>query len=338
MEFTKGEYMKVTAIASSCIAMLASATTLAQAPAGGTGTSYPNRIVRIVAPQSAGTGTDLYTRAVAQKLTEEWGQQVIVDNRPGANGIVGVQQVTKAKPDGYTLLTSYASVMVINPHVYKTLPYDTLQDLAPIMQTVTANMGLLVHPKLPARSVKELVALAKARPGELMYASNGVGNMTHLAGELFAMEAGLKLLHIPYKGAAPAIQELMGGQVAMLIANTTGIHSHLDSGRLRLLAICGEKRSSVLPNTPTMVESGYPRLVMAAWGGFFAPAGTPRDIILKIQRDTAKTLHTPEVRERMSGLGNEIKISNPEEFTAFIKADMERWGRVVKYAGIEHSQ
>jgi tripartite-type tricarboxylate transporter receptor subunit TctC len=321
-----------------CVSVIACGTTLAQAPTGALPATYPSRVIRIVAPQSAGTGTDLYTRAVAQKLTEEWGQQVIIDNRPGANGIVGVQQVTKAKPDGYTLLTTYASLLSINPHVYKSLPYDTLQDFAPIAQVVAANMGLVVHPKLPVRSVKELVALAKARPGELMYSSNGVGNMTHLAGELFAMEAGLKLLHVPYKGAAPAIQDAMGGQVQMLIGNTTGFQSHVDSGRLRLLAICSEKRSGLLPDTPTMVESGYPRMVMTAWGGLLAPAGTPRDIVMKIYRDTAKAVQAPEVRERLIALGNDIKVTTPEEFGAFIKADLERWGRVVKRAGIEHSQ
>ena len=321
-----------------CISVLAAGTTLAQAPTGGSATTYPVRPVRIVAPQSAGSGIDLSTRAMAQKLTEEWGQQVIVDNRPGANGILGVNQVAKAKPDGYTLLTSFASVLVINPHVYKTLPYDTLRDFSPIMQTVAANMGLLVHPKLPARSVKELIALAKARPGELMYASNGVGNMTHLAAELFAMETGLKLLHVPYKGATPAIQDLIGGQVALLIANTTGVEAHVESGRLRLLALCSEKRSSAHPDTPTMVESGYPAVVLTAWGGFLAPAGTPQEIIAKVHRDTARALQQPELRERVSVIGNEITVSTPEEFGAFLKSELEKWGRVVTRTGIEHSQ
>ncbi|HSQ05067.1 MAG TPA: tripartite tricarboxylate transporter substrate binding protein, partial [Burkholderiales bacterium] len=279
-----------------------------------------------------------YLRVLTQKLSEEWGQQVIIDYRAGANGIIGVQQVAAAKPDGYTLFASYASLLAINPHVYKSLPYDALHDFAPIAQIVAANMGLFVHPNLPVRSVKELVALAKARPGDLMFGSNGVGNMTHLAGELFAMEAGVKLLHVPYKGSAPALQDLMGGQVQMLIANTTTYQPHVESGRLRLLAICSEKRSPLLPGTPTMVESGYPRMVMTAWGGLLAPAGTPRDIIMKIYREIAKAMQVSEVRDRVISFGNDIKVTTPEEFAAFIKSDLDRWGPVVKRAGIEHTQ
>jgi tripartite-type tricarboxylate transporter receptor subunit TctC len=328
--------MKTTAIGLACFSMLAAGTALAQAPTAGSATAFPNRFVRIVYPQTPGIG--YYLRVLADKLTEEWGQQVIIDYRAGANGIVGVQQVSSAKPDGHTILASYASPMVINPHVYKSLPYDVVRDFAPIAQVVTANMGLVVHPKLPVRSVKELVALAKARPGDLMYGSNGVGNMTHLAGELFAMEAGINILHVPYKGGTPSIQETIGGQVQMLIANTSSYLPHVDSGRLRLLAICSEKRSSLLQNTPTMVESGYPRLVMTAWGGLLAPTGTPRDIIMKIYRDTAKAVQLPEVRERFLSFGNEVEITTPEEFGAFLKADLDRWGRVVKHAGIEHSQ
>ena len=328
--------MKTALIGFACIATLTAGTTLAQAPAAGSATTFPNRFVRIVYPQSPGIG--FYLRVLADKLTEEWGQQVIIDYRAGANGIVGVQQVASAKPDGYTILASYASPMVINPHVYKSLPYDVVRDFAPVAQVVTANMGLVVHPRLPVRSVKELVALAKARPGELMFGSNGVGNMTHLAGELFSMEAGIKILHVPYKGGTPSIQETMGGQVQMLIANTSSYQPHVDSGRLRLLAICSEQRSSLLPNTPTMVEAGYPRMIMTAWGGLLAPAGTPRDIIMKIYRTTAKAVQVPEVRDRFLSFGNEVEITTPEEFAAFMKADLDRWGRVVKYAGIEHTQ
>lgn len=321
-----------------CISVLATGTTLAQAPAGGSAPPYPVRPVRFVIPQTAGAGLDTSTRAIAQKLTEEWGQQIIVDNRPGANGILGMQLVAKAKPDGYTLLVSYASVLAINPHVYKELPYDSLRDYAPIMQVGTADMGLVVHPGLPARSVKELVALAKARPGELMYSSNGIGNMTHLAAELFAMEAGLNLLHVPYKGATPAIQDLIAGQVAMLIANVTGLAPHIASGRLRLLAIFSEKRSRAHPDTPTMVESGHGGVVLTAWAGFLAPAGTPRDIVTKVYRDTARVIQQPELRERLIAIGNEIKVTTPEEFGAFVKDELDKWGRVVKRAGIEHSQ
>ncbi len=333
---SKEETLKTKTVGLTCISMLAAGAALAQAPAGGPAAGFPNRVVRVVLPQSPGSSP--YLRVFTERFSQEWGQQVIIDYRPGANGIIGVQQVATAKPDGYTLFASYASLLVINPHVYRNLPYDALHDFAPIAQIVSANMGLFVHPNLPVHSVKQLVALAKSRPGDLMFGSNGVGNMTHLAGELFAMEAGLKILHVPYKGSGPALQDLMGGQVQMVIANTTTYQPHVDSGRLRLLAICSENRSPLLPGTPTMAESGYPRMIMTAWGGLLAPAGTPRDIIMKIYRETAKLAQLAEVRDRVMSFGNDVKVTTPEEFGGFIKADLDRWGPVVKRAGIEHSQ
>ncbi len=302
------------------------------------GAEYPARVVRIVAPQPPGSGVDIYTRAIAQKLTEVWGQQVIVDNRPGANGIIGVEQVTKAKPDGYTVLAAFTSVIAINPHVYKSLPYDTFRDLAPVMQTVTNSMALVVHPNLPARSVKELIALAKARPRDLMYGSNGVGNVNHLAAELLALETGVELMHVPYKGATPAIQELIAGQVELMFATTVGVSSHIHSGRLRLLATCGDKRVGAFPDAPTMVESGLPGVVVTGWGGFLAPADTSREIIAKFHRDAARVLQGAELRERLSALGSDPEVSTPEQFGAFLKVETEKWGRVVKRAGIHHSQ
>ena len=313
------------------------------APVLGQGSSaamgdYPNRVVRIVAPQPPGSGVDTYVRAIAQRLTESWGQQVIVDNRPGANGIIGVEQVTKAKPDGYTILAAFTSALVINPHVYKSLPYDVFRDLAPVMQTVTNTMGFVVHPNLPARSVKELLALAKSRPGELSYASNGVGNVNHLAAELLAHEAGLKLLHVPYKGATPAMQDLIGGQVAMYFNPVVGLSPHIRSSKLRLLATCGEKRASAYPDAPTMVESGLPKVVITGWGGFLAPAGTPQDVLGKFQRDAARALQANDLRERLSALGSEPTASTPEQFAAFLRSETEKWGQVAKQAGVYRSQ
>ncbi|MGZ8263556.1 MAG: Bug family tripartite tricarboxylate transporter substrate binding protein [Burkholderiales bacterium] len=294
--------------------------------------------MRIVAPQPAGSGVDTYTRAIAQKLTEAWGQSVIVDNRPGANGIIGVEQVTKAKPDGYTILAAFTSLLVINPHVYKSLPYDVQRDLAPVMQTITNTMALVVHPRLPARTPKELVALAKARPGQLMYGSNGVGNVNHLAAELLASETGVKLTHVPYKGATPAIQETMTGEVAFTFATLIGVMSHIRSGRLHLLATCGERRVSGFPDTPTMVESGYPGMIVTGWGGFMAPANTPREIIAAFHRDAARVLQGAELRERLSALGSEPETSTPEQFGAFLKSETDKWARVAKRAGIYQSQ
>ncbi|MGZ8154705.1 MAG: Bug family tripartite tricarboxylate transporter substrate binding protein [Burkholderiales bacterium] len=294
--------------------------------------------MRIVAPQPAGSGVDTYTRAIAQKLTEAWGQPVIVDNRPGANGIIGVEQVTKTKPDGYTILAAFTSLLVINPHVYKSLPYDVQRDLAPVMQTITNTMALVVHPRLPARTPKELVALAKARPGQLMYGSNGVGNVNHLAAELLASETGVKLTHVPYKGATPAIQETMTGEVAFTFATLIGVMSHIRSGRLHLLATCGERRVSGFPDTPTMVESGYPGMIVTGWGGFMAPANTPREIIAAFHRDAARVLQGAELRERLSALGSEPETSTPEQFGAFLKSETDKWARVAKRAGIYQSQ
>jgi tripartite-type tricarboxylate transporter receptor subunit TctC len=299
---------------------------------------YPSRPVRVVVPQPAGGGVDIYTRLISQKLSETWGQQVIVDNRPGANGIIALEQVVKAKPDGYTLLAGFTSVLTINPHVYKSLPYDTFRDLAPITQTVSNTMVLVVHPQLPARSVKELVALGKARPGDLSYGSFGVGNLTHLAAELLRLESGLKIVHIPYKGETPAITEAISGQVALLFATSVGVASHTQTGRLRLLATCGETRATAFPDTPTMVESGLPRVVVTGWGGTLAPAGTPREIIEKVQRDAARHLQGADLRERLGGMGSDAIGSTPDQFAAFLRNETEKWERVSKVAGIYKSQ
>jgi tripartite-type tricarboxylate transporter receptor subunit TctC len=300
--------------------------------------TYPNRPVRIVVPQAAGGGVDIMSRAVAQKLTENWGQQVIVDNRPGANGIIGIEAVTKAKPDGYTLSAAFTSVLTINPHVYKSLPYDTFRDLAPITMTVTNTIVLMVHPSLPVRTVKELVALGKSRPGHLDYGSFGIGNMTHLAGELLRVESGLNMVHVPYKGETPALTELISGQVALLFAVSSAASPHIRAGRTRLLATGGEKRAPAWPDTPTMIEAGYPNVVVIGWNGFLAPAGTPQEIIHKVQRESARHLLGPELRERLSALGAEPAGTTPEQFAAFLRSETEKWQRVSKAAGIYKTQ
>ncbi len=299
---------------------------------------YPNRPVRIIVPQPAGGGVDIYTRIISQKLTDAWGQQVIVDNRPGANGIIAMEQAIKAKPDGYTLIAAFTSVLTINPHVYKSLPYDTFRDLAPITQTVSNTMVLVVNPSLPVRSVKQLVALGRSRPGELSYGSFGIGNLTHLAGELFRLEAGLKMVHVPYKGETPAITETISGQVALLFATSVGVAGHVKTGRLRLLASAGEKRAPAFPDAPTMVEAGFPGVVVTGWGGTLAPAGTPREVLEKVQRDTARQLQGTELRERLAGMGSEPVGSTPDQFAAFLRSETEKWERVTKVAGIYKSQ
>ena len=310
--------------------MLLAATAAAQ--------QFPARPVRIIVPQAAGGGVDIMARSVAQKLTETWGQQVIVDNRPGANGIIGIEPVVKSKPDGYTLSAAFTSVLTINPHVYKALPYHPVRDFAPITQTVTNTMVLMVHPSLPVRSVKELVALARARPGEINYGSFGVGNLTHLAGELLVTEARIKMVHVPYKGETPALTELIGGQVVLLSAVSSAAAPHIKAGRARLIATGGEKRSPAWPDTPSMAEAGYPNATVTGWNGFLAPAGTPREIVEKIQRDSAKHLLSGELRDRLSALGAEPVGSTPDQFAAFIKSETEKFARAAKAAGIYHSQ
>jgi len=299
---------------------------------------FPNRPIRIILPTTAGSGVDITARTIAQKLTEAWGQQVVVDNRPGANGIIGMEALAKSKPDGYTLLQGFTSVLTINSYVYKALPYDTFRDHAPITQTVTNTMTLVANPFLPVRSVKELVALGRSRPGDLVYASAGIGNLTHLAGELLRVETKIKTLHVPYKGETPAFTSVVSGETAFMFIAALGVSSHIASGKLRLLATCGEKRAAAFPNAPTMIESGFPKVVVTGWGGFLAPVGTAPEILQKVQRETARVLFAPEIRERLSSLGAEPVGSSPEQFAAFIKAEAEKWSRVTREAGIYHSQ
>ena len=301
-------------------------------------TDYPNRPVRIIVPQAAGGGVDVVARSVAQKLGEAWGQQVIVDNRPGANGIIGMDAVAKSKPDGYTLGAPFTSVLTINPYVYKTLPYDAARDFAPITQMVTNTIVLVVNPYLPARSVKDLVNLARSRPGDLVYGSFGVGNVTHLAGELLRLEAGLNMTHVPYKGETPAVTDLLGGQVAMIFATAPGVAGHVKTRRLRLLATGGDKRAIAYPDTPTMIEAGFPNVRVTGWSSLVAPASTPADVVDKIQREAARSLLGPELKERLSAAGAEPAGTTPAEFAAFLKSESEKWLRVVEQAGLRNSQ
>jgi len=303
-----------------------------------TAKDYPGRPVRIIVPQAAGSGVDLTARVVAQKLTEAWGHQVIVENRPGANGIIGLEAGAKAKPDGYTLSLGVPSSLTMNPYVYKSLPYDTLRDFVPITQTATNTFGLVINPALPVRDVKELVALARARPGELSYGSFGIGNQTHLGGELFSSQIGIRLLHVPYKGETPAVVDLLSGQIAMIFTPMQGAVPHIRSGKLKLLATLGGSRARAFPDVPTMIEAGYKTIVITGWTGLLAPAGTPQDIVDKLQKEIAARLLVPETRESLASQGAEPVASTPEQFAAFIRAEMAKWSAVIKKAGLEASQ
>ena len=318
-------------------ALLTIFSALAAAPATAQTTDYPNRPVRIIVPQTAGGAVDIVARAIAQKLSESWGQQVIIDNRPGANGIIGMEAVAKAKPDGYTLGAPFTSVLAINPFVYKTLPYDAFRDFAPVMQSVANVIVLVVHPSLPVRSVKDLVALGKSRPGDLVYGSFGVGNLTHLAGELLRMETKMKMVHVPYKGETPAVTDLIGGQYVLLFSTSAGVSAHIKEGRLRLLATGGEKSAAAYPNAPTMAEAGFPGAGVTGWSGLAMPAGTPPEIVQKFSREAARHVKSAEMSERLTALGAEPVGSSPEEFTAFIKSEATKWSRVIREAGISLS-
>jgi len=299
---------------------------------------YPNRVVRIVVADTPGSASDIVMRFLTQKLTEAWGQQVVVDNRPGANGIIGADVAAKARPDGYTLLSGVPSMLTMNPFVYKKLPYDTLRDFVSITQITTNHFTLVVTPSLPATSVAALVKLAKSRPGEMLYGSPGIGNQQHLAVEMFARAADIKIVHVPHKGTAPAIIGLMGGHVAMMIAAAAVAATHIAGGKLRLLATAGSQRASAFPDAPTLVESGYPDVVVTGWIGLVAPTGTPPDILNKVSRDVGRQLTAPDVRSALAIPGSELTSSTPEAFGAFIRAEIEKWSKVIRVLGLENSQ
>ena len=318
--------------------LIATASLLAAEAGAQSARDFPARPVRIIVPQAAGSGVDLTARVVAQKLTDAWGQQFIVENRPGANGIIGLEAGAKAKPDGYTLSLGVPSSLTMNPYVYKSLPYDTLRDFAPVTQTASNTFGLVINPALPVKNVKDLVALAKARPGELNYGSFGIGNQTHLGGELFSSQIGIKLLHVPYKGETPAVVDLLSGQSAMIFTPMQGVVPHIRTGKLKLLATLGTARARAFPDVPTMVESGYKTIVITGWTGLLAPTGTPPDIIEKVQKEIAARLLVPETRESLASQGAEPVASTPSEFVAFIRAETAKWSAVIKQAGLEATQ
>lgn len=294
---------------------------------------YPVKPIRIVVPSSPGGGTDILARQIAQKLTERWGQQVIVDNRPGAGQMIGIELVAKAAPDGYTLALT-ASPLALNTVLYKKVPYDPVRDFAPISQVAAMVMVVVTHPSLPARSIRELIALAKARPGELVYGSSGIGTGPHLAMELFLSMAGVKMGHVPYKGTNPGMIDTMAGQVQVLMSTLLPPLPHIRTGRLRPLGVTGSKRVVSLPDVPTIAEAGVPGYEVIQWYGIVAPANTPRDVIAKLHGEIVNILKSPEVREKLAADGADPVGSTPEQFAAFIREEIVKWSKVVKSAGI----
>ncbi|HYH42742.1 MAG TPA: tripartite tricarboxylate transporter substrate binding protein [Burkholderiales bacterium] len=295
--------------------------------------TYPSRPVRLIVPYVPGGGVDFVGRTVAQKLTETWGSPVIVDNRPGGGTNIGSELVARSAPDGYTLLIAGVPNSV-NMTLYKKLPYDVLKDFAPITRTTTAPNILVVHPSVPAKSVKELLALAKSRPGQLTYASAGVGSSNHLSGALFTTMGGVDILHVPYKGGGAAVTDLMGGQVSMYFGTTPSTAPHVKSGRLRALGLTSAKRSALLPELPTIAEAGLAGYEQSAWHGLLAPAATPQPIIDKLHADVVRALRSPDVAQKMASQGVDVITSTPAEFTAFIKQDVAKYAKLVKSANI----
>jgi tripartite-type tricarboxylate transporter receptor subunit TctC len=295
--------------------------------------SYPTKPVRMIAASSPGSAVDIVARIVAQKLAEQIGQQVIVDNRAGAGGNLGAELAAKAAPDGYTLFMG-TPAHAINTGLYRKLNYDLVRDFAPVSQVTSGQYAIVVHPSLPVKTVKELIALARAKPGQLNYASAGSGNATHLAGELFNSVARVKLVHVPYKGSGPALTDLVGGQVQVMFGNLTAVLPQVKTGRIRALAVTGEKRSAAAPELPTVLEAGVPGYVVISWFGVLAPAATPRELIMRLNADLARAMSVPDIRERLGGEGAEPAVSTPEQFAAFIKAEIAQWTKVIKDAGI----
>ena len=296
-------------------------------------TNFPNRAVRIVIPSPPGGGTDLVSRTVAQKLTETWGQPVIVDNRPGANGIIATDFGAKSKPDGHTLLVVIA-IHAINPSLYRNLPYDTATHFAPVSLMAQYPFILTIHPSLPAKNVRELIALAQARPGQLSYASSGNGSGPHLGFELFKSMARVDLVHVPYKGAGPANVDLIAGQVQAMFNNFAAAIAHIKSGRLRVLAVTSAKRSQLRPELPTLAESGFAGFDVTGWYAMLAPAGTPPAILAKVQTDVAGALRVPAVHTRLASEGAEPVGSTPEEFEKFLAVEIRKWAWVIKDANV----
>jgi tripartite-type tricarboxylate transporter receptor subunit TctC len=304
-------------------------------PAQALSQAFPAKPIRIVVPFSAGGPTDITARLIGPRMTELLGQPIVIDNRAGATGIIGAELVAKSPADGYTLLFGTASVVAINMVTYSKLPYDTLRDFQALTPVMTTSTILVVHPSIPAKTLKELVGLAKARPGEITLASAGTGGTLHLPIEMLMKSAGIKLTHVPYKGAAPAVVDVVGGQVSGMFVDLPVISPYVKAGRVRALAMASPKRSVYFPDVPTTKEAGYADVELQNYYALFLPARTPPDVVAKLHDSVVKTVNTPAVREKLIGTGADPLTMTPDEFTRFLRADIEMWGRVVKAAGVK---
>ena len=306
-------------------------------PASGVAqTAFPNKVVRIIVPFAPGGAADALPRLIATPLSSMWGQSVIVENRPGAAGNIGMELGAKAAPDGYTLTSAPVGNIALNPHLYSKLSFDVLKDFTPITLIGSVQNALVVHPSIPAKTVKELIALLKARPGELTYASGGVGTQAHMAGELFKAMTGTNMTHIAYKGVGPSVADLLGGHVAMIFAQIHSVLPHIQAGKLRPLGVASVKRVSQLPNVPTIAEAaGVPSFEAVSWYALVGPANMPKDVTAKIQSDIAKALQLPDVKEKLANLGVDAVGSTPEQLRIAMKADYDRYGAIIRKLNIK---
>jgi len=317
-----------------CAAWVMSAAALAALESAHAQQSYPVRAIRMVVPSSPGGGTDITARIIAPKLSEYLGQQVVVENRAGAGTMIGGEIVAHAPPDGYTLLMGI-STLAINPAMYKKVPYDALKDLAPISQVVSLPNILVSHPSLPVRTVKELIAFARTRPGQLNFASAGIGTSPHLSMELFLVMTKLKMVHVPYKGSGQGVVDLLAGHVSLMTPSILTALPYAKEGRLHALGVTSAKRADGAPDIPTIGEAGVPGYEATQWFGVLAPAGTPRDIVNRLHSQVVRALRAPEIRDRLSADGAEPVGSTPEEFAAYIRSETKKWADVIRNAGIK---
>ena len=316
-------------IAACAISMVASGLFYAQIASAQSAAGYPGKPIRLVVPFTPGGSTDILARAIGQKLTEAWGQSVVVDNVPGAGGAIGADKVAKAPADGYTLLMGHIGTLAVNPSLYPNLPYDPIKSFAPVAWVARVPNVLVVHPSVPAKNVKELVALAKAKPGQMNYGSGGNGSAANLATEYFKLQTGTSFLHIPYRGTAPAVTDLVGGQTQVLFTGAPAVISQIKNGQLRALAVSSPKRMDALPDLPTVAESGYPGFEADQWYGVVAPAGTPADVIAKLNTQINLALNSAELKNRLNAEGAIATPDTPANFGKLIATEIARWKPVI---------
>jgi tripartite-type tricarboxylate transporter receptor subunit TctC len=296
---------------------------------------FPSKPAKMIVPYPPGGSADILARAIGAKVGEALGQPVVIDNRPGAGTIIGTEATAKSAPDGYTFMLGTVSSHAINPALNPKLPFDPVKDFTPVSLVASIPFAMIVHPSVPAKSVQEFIALAKSKPGQLNYSSAGNGTSNHLAGELLKSMAGIDLVHVPYKGSAPALNDLLAGQVSMMFDLVLTAAPHIKSGAARGLAVTGAQRSAVLPNLPTVAESGLPGYEVSAWFGIFAPAGVPQPVAQRLNAEFVKVMQQPDLKQRLASLGADPLTSTPEEFSSYLRSEIDKWAKVVKTSGMK---